>query len=217
MPATIYVLAGVNGAGKSSLGGEAIKASGDCFYNPDVQTRQLQVAYPGLSLEVANAQAWELGRSGLEQALAKGRQFKFETTLGARTITAMLMAGARAGAEVHLWYAGLSSPELHLHRVQSRVAAGGHDIPEAKIRQRYVSSVRNLIALLPHLSSLAVFDNSIDGDPKAGIAPNPVQVLRMADGAITGILPLSEVPTWAKPIVMQALKLASLRLHSGKQ
>ncbi len=217
MPARIYVLAGVNGAGKSSLGGEAIKASGDCFYNPDVQTQQLQIAHPGLSLEAANAQAWELGRHGLEQALAQGRQFKFETTLGARTITSMLMAGAKAGAEIHLWYAGLSSPELHLQRVQSRVAAGGHDIPEAKIRQRYVSSVSNLIALLPHLASLALFDNSVDGDPKAGVAPRPVLVLRMVGGLITDILPLSDVPIWAKPIVMQALKLASLRQQSRKQ
>jgi len=208
MPARIYVLAGVNGAGKSSLGGEAIKASGDCFYNPDLQSRRLQAVHRGLSLEAANAQAWELGRRGLEQALAHGRQFKFETTLGARTITAMLLAGAKAGAEVHLWYAGLSSPELHLQRVQSRVAAGGHDIPEAKIRQRYMSSVSNLVSLLPHLASLAVFDNSIDGDPRAGVAPNPVRVLRMVGGAITDILPLSDVPTWAKPIVMQALKLA---------
>ncbi len=210
MPARIYVLAGVNGAGKSSLGGEAIKASGDCFYNPDVQTRQLQAAHPGLSLEAANAQAWELGRLGLEQALAQGHQFKFETTLGARTITAMLLAGAKSGAEVHLWYAGLSSPELHLQRVLSRVAAGGHDIPEAKIRQRYMSSVSNLVTLLPHLASLAVFDNSIDGDPKAGVAPSPVQVLRMAGGKITAVLPLGAVPAWAKPIVMQALRLAAL-------
>ena len=216
MPARIYVLAGVNGAGKSSLGGEAIKASGDCFYNPDLQARQLHAASPGLTLEAANAQAWELSRQGLEQALVQGSQFKFETTLGARTITAMLLAGAKTGAEIHFWYAGLSSPELHLRRVQSRVAAGGHDIPEAKIRQRYVSSVSNLVTLLPHLASLAVFDNSIDGDPKAGIAPRPVQVMRMVGGKITAILPLSDVPVWAKPIVMQALKLAALSEHSSQ-
>lgn len=209
MPSRIYVLAGVNGAGKSSIGGEAITASGDCFYNPDVQTRQLLAANPALSLETANAEAWELGRRGLEQALAGGSQFKFETTLGARTITGMLISGAQVGAEIHLWYAGLTSPELHLQRVQSRVAAGGHDITETKIRQRCVSSVQNLLVLLPHLASLAVFDNSTEGDPKAGNAPMPVLVLRMMAGRMTAMMPLAAVPAWSKPVVMQALKLTS--------
>lgn len=206
MPARIYVLAGVNGAGKSSIGGAAIQAAGDSFYNPDLQTRKILAAKPHLSAAAANAEAWELGRHGLEQALRNGSQFKFETTLGARTITALLLAGAKAGAEIHCWYAGLASPELHLQRVQSRVAAGGHDIPEAKIRQRYVSSASNLVTLLPHLASLALFDNSIEGDPKAGVAPRPVLVLRMVEGAIIDMMPLAAVPAWAKPIVMQALK-----------
>lgn len=211
MPARIYVLAGVNGAGKSSIGGAAIQASGDSFYNPDLQARKLLDANAALAQEAANAQAWELGRRALEHALATGRQLKFETTLGARTITDMLLGGAKAGAQVHLWYAGLSSPELHLQRVKSRVAAGGHDIAELKIRQRYVSSVKNLVALQPHLASLAVFDNSIEGDPKAGVAPSPALVLRMTGSAITEMMPLSAVPAWAKPIVMQALRLAASR------
>jgi len=206
MPARIYVLAGVNGAGKSSIGGEAIKAAGDCFYNPDLQARQILSAKPGLTITAANAEAWALGRQGLEQALRSGSQFKFETTLGARTITELLLNGAQAGAEVHVWYAGLSSPELHLQRVRSRVAAGGHDIPEDKIRQRYVSSIRNLLSLLPQLASLVVFDNSIDGDPKAGIAPQPQLVLRMVQGRITAMMALADIPDWAKPIAMLALK-----------
>lgn len=206
MPARIYVLAGVNGAGKSSIGGEAIRATGDSFYNPDLQTRKILAAQPGIDPAAANAEAWELGRHGLEQALRGGSQFKFETTLGARTITEMLLTGAKAGAEIHCWYAGLATPELHVQRVRSRVAAGGHDIPEAKIRQRYVSSVSNLVALLPHLASLAVFDNSIDGDPKAGVAPQPQLVLRMVRAVITAMMPPAQVPAWAKPIVMQALK-----------
>jgi predicted ABC-type ATPase len=208
MPARIYVLAGVNGAGKSSIGGAAIESQGDVFYNPDLHTRAILAAHPGMPLETANAQAWELGKRGLEAALAAGSQFKFETTLGARTITGLLLKGARAGAEVHVWYAGLDSPELHIQRVKSRVAAGGHDIPEEKIRQRCVSSLQNLVELLPHLASLAVFDNSAEGDPKAGRAPQPLRVLRMVGGAITAMLPLHDVPAWAKPVVMAALKTA---------
>ena len=33
----------------------------------------------------------------------------------------------------------------------------------------------------------------------------------MEDGKITGIPPFGDAPAWAKPIVMQALKLVALR------
>ncbi len=207
MPARIVVLAGVNGAGKSSIGGMALQSVGARFYNPDLQARQLMALNPDLSQDEANGQAWEMGRRGLERALATNSQFMFETTLGARTLARMLMAGAKAGAEIHVWFAGLATPDLHIQRVKSRVAQGGHDIPELKIRHRYVSSLQNLIELMPYLSSLAVFDNSEEADPKAGAEPQPQLVLRMRLREITEMIAPSQVPGWAKPVVMQALRL----------
>ncbi|MET0541662.1 MAG: hypothetical protein ABWZ88_07895, partial [Variovorax sp.] len=177
MPANIFVLAGVNGAGKSSIGGAALQARKVPYFNPDLAARALQDANPNLSLEAANGHAWEYGRRGLERALEEGGNYAFETTLGANTIPDMLLAGARAGALVHVWYAGLSSPERHIQRVQDRVTAGGHAIPEHKIRERYLSSRANLVKLLPYLASLRVYDNSAEGDPKAGKAPKPVLLL----------------------------------------
>ena len=205
MPARIFVLAGVNGAGKSSVGGAALLQKKVDYFNPDLAARALLDANPGLAAEAANAQAWEFGRKGLERALAGGLNFAFETTLGARTIAQMLLDGARQGAQIHLWYAGLSSPELHLRRVQARVLAGGHDIPEAKIRERYETSRANLIRLLPHLASLRVYDNSDEGDPKAGLRPQPVLVLHMEGGRIVSHIALDRVPQWAKPVMSVAL------------
>ena len=205
MPARIFVLAGVNGAGKSSVGGAALLHKKVEYFNPDLVARVLLDANPGLSAEEANGQAWELGRKGLERALAQGLNFAFETTLGARTIPRMLIDGARQGAQVHLWYAGLSSPELHLQRVRARVAAGGHDIPEAKIRERYDTSRANLIRLMPHLASLRVYDNSAEGDPEAGQRPRPMLLLHMEEGRIVTHVPLAQVPQWAKPVMAAAL------------
>ncbi|MGP1614077.1 MAG: zeta toxin family protein, partial [Pollutimonas bauzanensis] len=144
MPGRIFVLAGVNGAGKSSIGGAALQARGVSYYNPDLAARTVLQSNPGMALEAANAQAWQLGRDGLQRALDEGLNFAFETTLGASTITDMLLAGARDGAQVHIWYAGLSNPDLHIQRVRERVAAGGHDIPGQKIRERFDSSRANL-------------------------------------------------------------------------
>src|SRR2546422_5178074 len=49
---------------------------------------------------------------------------------------------------------GLSSAELHIARVRARVAKGGHDIPEPRIRDRYDRSRLNLIHLMARLTEL---------------------------------------------------------------
>ena len=120
----------------------------------------------------------------------------------------MLLAGAQAGADINVWCAGLSSPQLHLQRVKSRAIAGGHDIPEHKIRERYVSSRANLIKLLPHLASLWVYDNSADNDPKSGNRPEPLLLLHMQTMRIVSHIDLDQVPQWAKPILARAFEVA---------
>ena len=206
MPAKLFVLAGVNGAGKSSLGGAAIRASGAEFFNPDVAAAMLREQRPGLSVSQANGLAWTLGRRGLEKALAEGLTYAFETTLGGRSMARLLLEGARAGAEIHVWYAGLATPELHLRRIQARVAAGGHDIPEAKVRERFDASRSSLVKLMPHLASLRVYDNSFEADPRAGRRHQPVLLLQMRAGRVVSHAPLRSVPAWAKPLLGAALR-----------
>jgi predicted ABC-type ATPase len=92
-----------------------------------------------------------------------------------------------------------------VQRVQARVAAGGHDIPEAKIRERYETSRANLIRLLPRLASLRLYDNSAEGDPKAGRQPQPQLLLHMEGGRIVFRISLDRVAQWAKPIMAVAL------------
>lgn len=152
-----------------------------------------------------------MGRQGLEKALQEGLNFAFETTLGANTIPNMLLAGAQGGAQVHIWYAGLSSPDLHIQRVRQRVQAGGHDIPEDKIRARYASSRANLIKLLPYLMSLRVYDNSAEADPKAGQRPQPKLLLHFEGGRIVTHTALEQMPQWAKPILAIAFGVSGNR------
>ena len=103
---------------------------------------------------------------------------------------------------------GLTSPELHIARVRSRVAKGGHDIPEARIRERYDRSRLNLIHLLPKVTELRVYDNSEEADPHAGVAPEPMLILHLVRGEIAGSCDLALTPVWAKPILAAALKIA---------
>jgi predicted ABC-type ATPase len=203
----IYVLAGVNGAGKSSIGGAMIRATGSEYFNPDEAARALIAANPGLEQVKANAAAWRQGKRLLERAIAGRLDFAFETTLGGSTMTRMLADAAESGFEVRVFYVGLASPDLHLERVRQRVTKGGHDIPEADIRRRWRHSRMNLIRLLPVLTELRVYDNSAVADPAAGDAPAPVLVLHLDHGDIVGPPELTHTPGWARPIVAAALKL----------
>jgi len=206
--AEIIVLAGVNGAGKSSIGGAYLRANAAGYFNPYEVARQYQQANPGTDIKTANAIALEMGKRGLEQVMQHGGVFAFETTLGGNTLMSLLLEAAQAGARIHIWYAGLSSVELHLKRVRARVAKGGHDIPEADIRRRWVQSHLNLIRLIPSVTSLRVFDNSIQADPLEGKSPLPSLVLEIAARSLVFPTPeqLAATPAWAKPIVLAAYK-----------
>jgi len=203
----IYVLAGTNGAGKSTIGGEALRAAGVDFFNPDEAARRVRAAQPHLFPADANSIAWHHGRRLLERAIAGKLDFAFETTLGGETMTTLLENASAAGSEVRIWYAGLASPELHIERVRRRVAKGGHDIPEVDIRRRYDQSRLNLIRLTPRLAELRVYDNSAEGDPDAGQEPRPRLLLHLRDGRIAAPSNLTQTPEWAKPILAVAMKL----------
>ena len=206
-PAQIHVLAGVNGAGKSSIVGATIRDRGGEYYNPDEAAREIMAANPGLGQTAANAAAWEQGRKLLERAIDQGLDFTFETTLGGNTMPGLLAEAAKRGVEVRVFYVGLGSADAHIERVRQRVRAGGHDIPEADIRRRYRHSLINLVTLLPVLTELRVYDNSATADPATGQAPHPVLVLHMERGRIVGPSDLTSTPAWAKPIVATALEL----------
>lgn len=218
----IFVLAGTNGAGKSSVGGATIRARGAQYFNPDEAAARIRQAQPHLSATQANSAAWHEGKRLLERAIAQGLNYNFETTLGGKSFARLLAQADAQGAAVRVWYVGLDSPERHLARIKARVQHGGHDIPEADVRRRFDQSRLQLIDLLPHLCELRVYDNSLEASPHGGQAPRPRLVLHWVrtqrpDGeqVAAGLLrcPASPqdwalTPEWAKPLVAAAHRLA---------
>ncbi|MGH8279573.1 MAG: zeta toxin family protein [Gammaproteobacteria bacterium] len=207
-PPVIGVLAGTNGAGKSSIAGAFLRRAGGEYFNPDEATHKILATHPGLPVAEANSLAWKLGLQQLQDAIRERSDYWFETTLGGRTITKLLMSAPGPGSQLRVWYVGLNSPEHCIARVRTRAARGGHAIPEDLIRRRYDCSRLNLIRLLPKLTELVVFDNSGEADPADGKRPQPVEILHLRDGKIVNPDKLPTTPEWAKPIVAAALKLA---------
>jgi predicted ABC-type ATPase len=157
----------------------------------------------------ANEYAWHESMRRLEEAIAKGLNHVFETTLGGKSVTEKILQAAKT-LDVLIWFCGLSSPELHIARVKARVAGGGHPIPEEKIRERYPNAQLNLIKLMPHAAYIKVYDNSVE-EAADGTVPDPVLVLEMGNGeAITpapdNLKALQRTPEWTKAILEAALR-----------
>lgn len=207
----LYVLAGVNGAGKSSVLGHALVQAGLAWFNPDDFAAEW-VARSGCPLAEAQAVAWAEGLRRLDDAVALGRSHAFETTLGGRTIAARLASAARSSHDVLVWYCGLASPEQHLARVRLRQASGGHGVPEDTVRTRWHSARANLIALLPLLAQAQMFDNSRDAAPGTPV-PDPLLLAHWQAGRLhyprlpDDAAALQRTPEWAKPVLEAMLRL----------
>ncbi|AWH49478.1 hypothetical protein C1925_10115 [Stenotrophomonas sp. SAU14A_NAIMI4_5] len=205
----LYVLAGVNGAGKSSVGGHVLREAGLNWFNPDTFARELR-GITGLSQAEANAQAWQEGVNRIRDALDRRRNHAFETTLGGNSIAALLHEASHSH-DVLMWFCGLSSPEQHIARVQARVRSGGHPINEADIRRRWPLAQQNLIRLMPVLAQLQVYDNSAEAAPGEAV-PDPRLLLQMEDGQVLypepdNLAQLAATPAWATPLLEAALRL----------
>lgn len=198
----ITVIAGVNGAGKSTIAGSYIRSLGGDYFNPDEVARQLMTDDASLSLYDANVKAWTMGFDLLTYAVHEGHDYTFETTLGGNSIYQELHKAIEQGQNVQIFYCGLSSPELHIERVKARVSQGGHPIPEEKIHERWSNSIHNMMGLIQRCYAVKVIDNST---PKDENGPRPVCLFSF-QGDTFDILPVDAMPDWARPLASEAIK-----------
>ncbi len=204
----LVVIAGVNGAGKSTIAGHLLEQSGHPYVDPDKDTERYMAAVPGISRELANQRAWEAHVSRLRRVVDSELSYVFETTLGGQTITDLLQIAIARGKSVRMWYIGLADVETHIRRVKERYRAGGHDIPEPRIRERYLHSREHLIELLPGLTELVLIDNSreLSARDNADTVEPPPRLLHWVYRRILEHAPLAGMPVWAKPIIEAALR-----------
>jgi len=155
----VVVLAGINGAGKTTASRELLAnvLKIPTFVNADAISRGLN----GLNPEAEAIRAGRIMLTQLDELVEDRADFAFETTLAARTYASWLAKLRVTGYEVYLYYYWLDSADLAINRVAGRVRSGGHHVPSETIRQRYGRSVRNFFELYRPVADLwEVYDNS---------------------------------------------------------
>lgn len=163
MPAsspTIYVIAGCNGAGKTTFAREFLPKEVKClrFLNADEIAR-------GLSPFDPSAAAIRAGRLLLDefrQSVRRKETFALESTLSGRTYVRLLRDAKDQGFAVLLHYLWLPNPRLAAARVKERVKKGGHDVLVADVRRRFKRSLVHLLSdYAPLADRWAVWDNRL--------------------------------------------------------
>jgi predicted ABC-type ATPase len=155
---TIYVIAGCNGAGKTTFAMDflAREAKSRRFLNADEIARGLSPLDPA-------SEALRAGRLLLEEfksLVQKGESFAIESTLSGKTYVRLLNDAKLHGYEIELHYLWLPGAAQAIQRVKARVILGGHNIPDADVERRFTRSIENLITdYLPLATAWTIWDN----------------------------------------------------------
>jgi len=170
MEKNLYIIAGCNGAGKTTASFTILPEILNCkeFVNADEIAK-------GLSPFQPEKVAFEAGRIMLyriDDLLRAGADFAFETTLATKSYKSKVLQAQKEGYRVTLLFFWLDSVELAIDRVATRVMEGGHNIPEDVIKRRYFNGLKNLFSIyITIVDSLQIFDNS-NGFPELIIEKN---------------------------------------------
>lgn len=158
-PMKLYIIAGCNGAGKTTASFTMLPEMLDCheFVNADEIAAGLSPFNP----EGVAIQAGRLMIDRIIHLLKEGESFAFETTLATRSYVKLIQQARKRGYFVTLLFFSLSTPEQAVLRVAKRVSLGGHNIPEDVIYRRYEAGLQNLFRLyMPICDYWALYDNS---------------------------------------------------------
>ena len=156
---TFTIIAGINGAGKTSLY-RVLKET-----NTDLGVR---VNIDELALEQgdwrdprAQIHAGRTAMAMISEQIEKGNSFHLETTLPGAAIVRQINAAKANGFTVTLYFVGIDRLSVALERVHLRMANGGHGIADEFIIKRYAQLNANLRLVLPLCDSAILFDNTV--------------------------------------------------------
>ena len=139
---TIYLIAGCNGAGKTTFASEFLPKEVKClrFFNADEIARGLSPFKPS----IVAMKAGRLLLNEVHASISKKETFALESTLSGKTYIRLFRRARKLGYEIELHYLWLSSPAQAIARVRQRVQQGGHHVPAADIRRRFKRSLTHL-------------------------------------------------------------------------
>lgn len=157
MEKAIFIFAGGNGSGKTSL----YRRYRNIFKNlPYINADEMLKEVLGNN-DPSNAKfGQDLANKKIEECLEKGESFVFETVFSHESKIELIKRAKLLGYTVSFYFCHLSSPQLNILRVKKRVEEGGHSVPEDRIVTRIPRTLKNVHVALRFADDFYLFDNS---------------------------------------------------------
>jgi predicted ABC-type ATPase len=159
MDKNLYIVAGCNGAGKTTASYTILPEILNCkeFVNADEIARGLSPFQP----EKVAIEAGRIMLKRIGELLHSNENFAFETTLASKNYKNQIEEAKARGYNVTLLFFWLQTIDLAKQRVKARVLSGGHNIETDVIERRYVNGIKNLFDIyIPIVDVALIFDNS---------------------------------------------------------
>lgn len=159
MNKNLYIIAGCNGAGKTTASFTILPEVLDCkeFVNADEIAKGISPFRP----ERVSFEAGRIMLNRIKDLLNNGENFAFETTLSTKSYKKIILEAIQKDYTVTLLFFWLQSVKLAKERVRTRVKEGGHNIEPDIIERRYNRGIQNLFNIyLPIIHGAFIFDNS---------------------------------------------------------
>ena len=135
----LYIIAGANGSGKSTIAKELLKNEDLAFLNADDIAKGLSPD----NIEKVKITAGKKLFEELNELFLVRKSFAIETTLSGAVHIKTIRRAKEAGYKVYLLYVYLDNVEMCIERIKARVKQGGHFIPDDDVRRRYIRSLNN--------------------------------------------------------------------------
>jgi predicted ABC-type ATPase len=188
----IWVLAGGNGAGKSTFYHTQLQPRGLPFINADVIAKELYPEAP----ESHSYDAAKIAAHMRNQLLAKGESFCFETVFSHPSKIDFVAQAKANGYEVVLVFIHLDNLDLNLARIAQRVEEGGHAVPPEKVISRIPRTLEHVKTVIPLCDKVYILDNQSYEKPFEKIATLSHSVLAVhSDG----------IPNWVQSLLADYL------------
>ena len=161
----LHLLAGTNGAGKSTFYANVLAPSSMEYVNADEIAAQ---HWPGEEMDRAYDAA-KMAARRREALIAQRSSFVTETVFSHESKVELVRQASLCGYIVIL-YIILVPEDLAVLRVQIRSEGGGHDVPEAKIRSRHQRLWAHVSQAIDVAEQAHVYDNSSASVPFREVA-----------------------------------------------
>ena len=184
----LWILAGGNGAGKSTFYRTQLAPLGLPFINAVDIAKEIYPQAP----EEHSYDAAKLATEMRFRLLNEGRSFCFETVFSHPSKIDFVAQAKALGYQIILVFIHLENVSLYQARVAQRLSEGGHNVPDEKVASRIPRLLQNIKQTLPLCDQVRILNNSRIDNPFQQVA-----VIRNGQ-TIQQEIPL---PDWAKDLL----------------